>query len=171
MIQPLLTKQSRERKVMVNIKLIILTAIFGLGIATIASASQPIYKWKDDKGNIKYTQTKPPHGVSYETINQRVSDSKPATERGNEQSQESSNMTDAQDEVIAKQEAQKKSIEQQNKEIARKNCTIAKNNLEVLKNRTRVQIEENGERRMLTDTERAERLEQARENVNKYCEK
>ncbi|HEY9031196.1 MAG TPA: DUF4124 domain-containing protein [Kangiella sp.] len=156
---------------MVNIKLIILIAIFGLGIATIASAAQPIYKWKDDKGNIKYTQTKPPHGISYETINQRVSDSKPATERGNEQSQESSNITNAQDDIIAKQEAQKKNIEEQNKEIAKKNCTIAKNNMEVLENRTRVQIEENGERRMLTDTEREERLKQARENVKKYCEK
>lgn len=79
-------------------------------------------------------------------------------------------MASSQDDVIAKQEAQKKSIEAQNKEIARKNCTIAKNNLEVLESRTRVQIEENGERRMLTDTEREERLKQARENVKKYCD-
>ncbi len=156
---------------MAKIKCIVLTAILGLGISAMASASQPIYKWKDDKGNIKYTQTKPPHGVSYETINQRVSDSKPISERGNEQSAESTNsMSSSQDEVIAKQEAQKKSIAAQNKEIARKNCTIAKNNLEVLESRTRVQIEENGERRMLTDTEREERLKQARENVKKYCE-
>jgi len=156
---------------MAKIKYIILTAILGLGFSAMVSANQPIYKWKDEKGNIKYTQTKPPHGVSYETINQRVSDSKPVSARGNEQSAEnSSSMTGGQDEVIAKQEAQKKSIEAQNKEIARKNCTIAKNNLEVLESRTRVQIEENGERRMLTDTEREERLKQARENVKKYCE-
>lgn len=156
---------------MAKIKYIVLTAIFGFGISVMAGANQPIYKWKDNKGNIKYTQTKPPHGVNYETINQRVSDSKPESQRGNEQSADVSNsMTDAQDDVIAKQEAQKKSIEAQNKEIARKNCTIAKNNLEVLENRTRVQIEENGERRMLTDTEREERLKQARENVKKYCE-
>lgn len=155
---------------MANIKCIVLTAILGLGISAIASASQPIYKWKDDKGNIKYTQTKPPYGVSYETINQRVSDSKSATKSGDDESEMVSNsMTDAQDEVIAKQEAQKKGIDAQNKEIARKNCTIAKNNLEVLENRARVQIEENGEQRMLTDTEREERLKQARENVKKYC--
>ena len=157
---------------MATIKSIVLTAILGFGLSTIASANQPIYKWKDEKGNIKYTQTKPPHGISYETINQRVTDSKPTNDRGNDQSVESDNsMVDAQDDVIAKQEAQKKSIEAQNKEIARKNCTIAKNNLEVLESRTRVQIEENGERRMLTDTERKERLKQAKDNVTKYCEK
>ncbi|MBD3666515.1 MAG: DUF4124 domain-containing protein [Kangiella sp.] len=156
---------------MAKIKYIILTAILGLGLSAMASANQPIYKWKDEKGNIKYTQTKPPHGVSYETINQRVSDSKPVSERGNEQSAEAANtMASSQDDVIARQEAQKKSVEEQNKEITRKNCTIAKNNLEVLESRTRVQIEENGQRRMLTDTEREERLKQARENVNKYCD-
>lgn len=170
MIQPLLTKQSRERKVMVNIKLIILTAIFGLGIATIASASQPIYKWKDDKGNIKYTQTKPPHGVSYETINQRVSDSKPSDSLdGNTQSQTS--VSDQQDKILAEQNAQKKSVEEQNREIAKKNCQIANNNLEVLGSQSRIQIEENGKSRFLTDTERQDRLKQARENVKKYCEK
>lgn len=170
MIQPLLTKQSRERKVMVNIKLIILTAIFGLGIATIASAAQPIYKWKDDKGNIKYTQTKPPHGVSYETINQRVSDSKPSESLdGNGQSQASA--SDQQDKILAEQNAQKKSVEEQNREIAKKNCEIANNNLEVLESKSRIQIEENGESRLLTDTEREDRLKQARENVKKYCEK
>ena len=60
---------------MAKIKYIVLTAILGIGFSAMTSANQPIYKWKDEKGNIKYTQTKPPHGVAYETIVQRVSNS------------------------------------------------------------------------------------------------
>ena len=155
---------------MAKIKYIILTAILGLGFSAMVSANQPIYKWKDDKGNIKYTQTKPPHGVSYETINQRVSDSGTAAETNKGVASEPS-ISEQQDKILAEQNAQKKSVEEQRKEIARKNCEIATNNLEVLETKARIQIEENGERRMLTDTEREERLKQARENVKKYCEK
>ncbi|MCW8857884.1 MAG: DUF4124 domain-containing protein [Kangiella sp.] len=155
---------------MANIKSIVLTAILGLGISAMAIASQPIYKWKDDKGNIKYTQTKPPHGVSYETINQRVSNSN-STDSASGDSQQEPPVSEQQDKILAEQNAQKKSVEEQNKEIARKNCEIANNNLEVLESKSRIRIEENGENRFLTDTERESRLKQARENVKKYCEK
>lgn len=157
-------------EVMAKIKYIVLTAILGFGISAMANASQPIYKWKDDKGNIKYTQTKPPHDVSYETINQRVSDSNSADNVSNDTQPEPS-ISEQQDAILAGQNAQKKSMEEQNKEIARKNCEIARNNLEVLESKSRIQIEENGERRLLTDTERESRLKQARDNVKKYCEK
>lgn len=154
---------------MAKIKYIVLTAILGIGFSAMTSANQPIYKWKDEKGNIKYTQTKPPHGVAYETIVQRVSNSgSTSSSPMNSQSQDS--IATEQDKILAAQNAQKKSAEDQNIEIAKKNCEIATNNLEILESKSRIQIEENGERRMLTDTEREQRLKQARENVKKYCE-
>ena len=152
---------------MAMIKTVILSAIVALASTGIAIASQPIYKWKDSKGNLKYTQTKPPAGTPYITIKNRDSgSSSTATTQASEQAQPA---TSEQDEIIAQQEAEKKSVHEKNLEITRKNCTIAKNNLQVLETRDRVQIEENGGKRLLTEQERADRLAKAKENVSKFC--
>ncbi|NVK21647.1 MAG: DUF4124 domain-containing protein [Kangiellaceae bacterium] len=147
------------------------TVIFSVMIALMSTsviAGQTIYKWKDAKGNLKYTQTKPPAGTAYVTIKNR--DSRASSSPAPQASEQAASATSKQDEIIAQQEAEKKRVNSANQEINRKNCTIAKNNLEVLETRSRVQVEENGERRMLSDEERAERLTKAKENVSKFCE-
>ncbi|WP_223669090.1 DUF4124 domain-containing protein [Kangiella shandongensis] len=152
---------------MISKRSLIITALLALAVSFSAVADKPIYKWKDSQGNIKYTQSKPPRGTDYETIYQRTST---ATKAQSENSQaDSAEANDSLDDVIAKQNKQKDVVAQKNAEIARKNCTIAKNNLEVLQSRTRVQVEENGQRRMLTDQERADKLEKAKANVDKFC--
>lgn len=156
---------------MITKKSLLVTSLLALAVSFSAIASKPIYKWKDNQGNIKYTQSKPPRGIDYQTIYQRQSGdndkSKPKPEERLDASNDSA--TKAQDDIIAKQRQEKQRAEKANKEIARKNCTIAKNNIEVLQNRSRVQIEEKGTRRMLTDKERSDKLKKAQENVTKFC--
>lgn len=153
---------------MISKKSLLITALLALTVSFNAAANKPIYKWKDNQGNIKYTQSKPPRGVQFETIYQRGGQPPEDAQQNSTQTAEEA-AQDPLDETLAKQNAQKDLIAKKNAEIARKNCKIAKNNLEVLESRTRVQVEENGERRMLTDQEREDRLAKAKENINKHC--
>ncbi|WP_228703636.1 DUF4124 domain-containing protein [Kangiella sediminilitoris] len=143
-----------------------MTALLALTVSFSAVADKPIYKWKDSQGNIKYTQSKPPRGTQYETIYQRTS--KPSQSQTGQEA--GGNEGDSSlDDVIAQQNKQRDMVAEKNVEIARKNCTIAKNNLEALQSQNLVQVEENGQRRTLSDSERAEKLKEAQANVEKFC--
>ncbi|RDX37550.1 DUF4124 domain-containing protein [Kangiella sp. HD9-110m-PIT-SAG07] len=152
---------------MISKKAFIVSALLALSVSFAAAANKPIYKWKDDQGNIKYTQSKPPRGTEFETIYQRQSNSSEQQSQSSRPTQ--SNTTDTQDQMIAAQESQQKSARQANKEILQKNCEIAKNNSDTLTNSPRVFTEIDGERRLLTDEERSSKLEAAQSNIDKYC--
>lgn len=151
---------------MVNKKTILLTSIIALAISFSASANKPIYKWKDGQGNIKYTQSKPPRGTEFEVIYQRVSDSAKSEQS---KQQNNSSQSNQQDDIIAQQNKEIEKAKKANEEITNKNCTIAKNNLETLESSHRVFTVVEGERRLLTDKERSDKLATAKSNVSKYC--
>lgn len=149
---------------MVNKKTIVLTTIIALALSFSASANKPIYKWKDGQGNIKYTQSKPPRGTEFEVIYQRVGDNPSEQTKKQNDSQ-----TNLQDDIIAQQNSEKEKALKANQEISSKNCTIAKNNLDTLETSRRVFTVVDGERRLLTDKERKDKLKAAKSNVGKYC--
>ncbi len=150
---------------MFKFKVLIIAAITVLSFTT-AQAGEVIYKWKDSKGNIKYTQSKPPSGIDYTTIRNRSSKS---TTPPSVTAKKAEATVDEQDRVIAAQGAEQNRVDAINAERAAKNCTISKNNLAALERTTRIQVEENGSRRMLTDQERASKLKDAKDNIKKYC--
>ncbi len=153
---------------MSKLKLFLLTAITAFAMNA-AIAGEVIYKWKDSNGNIKYTQSKPPSGIDYVTIRNRTSTKTDAVETVVTKSEVVDPVAEEQDKVIAAQNADKNRVDAINAQRAEKNCIISKNNLEALNRSTRIQIEENGERRMLTDEERNKRLKEAQDNINKFC--
>lgn len=152
---------------MINKKALLISTLTALTISFSAVADKPIYKWKDSQGNIKYTQSKPPRGTEYETIYQRQTGN---SKQESENVSSNSDKNDVQDEMIAEQEKAKKKVAQANADIRKKNCTIAKNNLQTLTTSARVFTEVDGERRLLTDQERATQTATAQENVDKYCD-
>jgi len=159
---------------MINKKSFLTFAAVLLSISFTATAAQPIYKWKDSQGNIKYTQSKPPRGTEYQTIYQRQSGNQEQEQTQESSDSSSSNSSssdkgDLQDEIIAKQNKEQERVEKANKEIRAKNCTIAQNNLKSLTTSQRVFTEVDGERRLLTDKERNDKTDAAQENVDKYC--
>ena len=153
---------------MINKKLLIISTILAMAVSFSADANKPIYKWKDSQGNIKYTQSKPPRGTEFETIYQRQSNSEEKTQTSNSKTSES---VDAQEQMLSEQKTEKQRVQKANKEITKKNCMIAQNNLDTLTNSARVFTETDGERRLLTDQERSDKLEVAQANVDKYCNK
>ncbi|MRX28278.1 DUF4124 domain-containing protein [Kangiella sp. HZ709] len=153
---------------MSKLKLFLLTAVTAFTMNA-AIAGEVIYKWKDSNGNIKYTQSKPPSGIDYVTIRNRTSTKTDAVKTFEAKSEVVDPVAEEQDKVIAAQNADKNRVDAINAQRAEKNCVISKNNLEALNRSTRIQIEENGERRMLTDEERNNRLKEAKDNIAKFC--
>ena len=152
---------------MISKKLALLTSIITLTLSAGALANKPIYKWKDSQGNIKYTQSKPPRGVDYETIYQRTSPAPAKKSANNEQGQ---SISSEQDEILAKQNAEKERVKKANAEIRRKNCQIAQNNLDTLQNTPRVMTIVDGKEKMLSEKDRQDRLSTAKDHVSKYCD-
>lgn len=148
-------------------KALIISIITALSFAiTNVHAGDVIYKWKDSKGNIKYTQSKPPAGIPYTTIKNRSS--KPSTPPGVKEKAQEEGVSE-EDRVLASQNAEQNRVDALNAERAAKNCQISQNNLKALERTTRIQVEEDGKRRILTDQERAARLEEAKKNIEKFC--
>lgn len=157
---------------MMNKKSLLTFIAIILSLSFVASAAnRPIYKWKDNQGNIKYTQSKPPRGVDYQTIYPRQSgDQKQDKSQKSTNDSSSSDKGDLQDEIIAKQNAEKKRVEKANEEVRAKNCIIAQNNLQSLTTSQRVFTQVDGERRLLTDKERKDKTDAAKGNIEKYCQ-
>ena len=151
---------------MVNKKTLLISALAALAISFAASANKPIYKWKDDQGNVKYTQSKPPRGTEYETIYQRTTNKAAESVTKTEVDP---NLTAEQNDILAQQEAEKQRVKQVNEEIRRKNCEIAKNNVESLETNQRIMIMEDGKEKMISGEDRIARLNAAKDNVAKYC--
>lgn len=152
---------------MFKIKLFTLSLLATLSISAV-NAAEVIYKWKDSSGNIKFTQSKPRAGIDYITIRNRT-ETKTSTAKPRTTSKLDEEVSNQQDQVIATQNADKARVDAINAQRAEKNCTISKNNLQALERTTRVQINEDGKRRMLTDQERADKLSEAKKNIEKYC--
>lgn len=152
-------------RLMINLKALLLAGLIGMTAFSANLDAKAIYKWKDEKGNIQYSQTKPPKGVEYTVLNYRQEKAGVSSSKG----KSATTQVSPEDEIIAKQEAQKEQIAAQQNDLNQKNCKIAQNNLQVLESQTRIQIEEDGKRRMLTDKERSDRLADAKKNVDKFC--
>lgn len=150
---------------MFKFKVLVIASIAALSFSAV-QAAEVIYKWKDSSGNIKYTQSKPPSGIAYTVIrNRSTKSSTPASTA----SQKTETPVSEEDRIIAAQNVEKNRVDALNAERAAKNCTISKNNLEALERTTRIQVEENGERRILSDEERAKKMDEAKDNIQKFC--
>ena len=151
-----------------SFKIISLAAAFSVFAFASHADSRPIYKWKDTNGNIQYSQTKPPSGVQFTVLNYRAT--KDAAAKPQISNSSSTKVqTTKEDEILAKQAIDQQSVATQQDVLNKKNCKISQTNLQVLESKMRIQVEEDGKKRMLTDKERMDKLTQAKENVDKFC--
>ena len=130
-----------------------------------------IYKWKDASGEIHYTQTPPPGGISAEIIQGTAAPagSQKAIHADQKKLQQ---QLDAFDERRTGQQ-QDQAREKERKEISEineKNCIASKNNL--------ARLQQGGNRRFLTpdgevvrytEEERQQRITDTRAQIEEYC--
>ncbi len=132
-------------------------AFFGLLSVISTVQAGDTYKWKDDKGQVVYTDT-PPRDRPFEVIKQRKYDTseaaKPAVAESKPQTNAPANTKAPQNEAERKQS----------------NCDIAKRNQKTLTEVTRIRITENGQERMLSDEERAAKIKAVEKDIQYWCD-
>jgi Domain of unknown function (DUF4124) len=126
-----------------------------------------VYKWVDNDGKTNYTQIPPPPGYEWEAVRETASPAAtpapPATvlqERFEEQQKDRENKA-----AVAGQE-------KKNAEIMQLNCDAATGNLEALElGGNRMYKTADGEYLRLSGEERQQRIDQAKQQMEKYCTK
>ncbi len=123
-----------------------------------------LYKYVDEDGNVSYSQA-PPKSGNYKTI--KVKKFKPVAPDAASKSLKAK-------ESFAKGAKQReendlvKAEQQKNEKILKENCAIAKKNLRLFTIFKRLKNEK-GEYYRVTDTERAQRIAAAKENIKQFC--
>lgn len=148
-----------------HLRLVCLT--FMLSIFTTATFAD-IYKWVDDNGQTHYSQqaprdiastvikTPPPPAIDPNTAQQQID--------------ELIMQQEAEDQTRLEQQDQQK-IEAENLANQQKNCTIAQQRLQQYQNNPgRRLIDADGNVTRLAEEERQQKIQEAQENVTKYCQ-
>jgi hypothetical protein len=125
-----------------------------------ASATAAMYKWTDKQGNVQYTETPPPEGDTTEIAPPpRVAPPSANKLTGKDSSGEVENGKTAEGE---------KPLTPEQQEIYKRNCEAARGNMETYKTARRVQ-QADGEVVVMDDEVRQKKMQQAEEQINKFC--
>ncbi len=135
------------------------------------NAFAEINKWVDDQGQVHYSDQPPPSDAQSKTL--RTTDENPDSTSGGTAENKTFVEREAElkKEKAEKQSAADKSAQKQAAEDTLKaNCLSAQENLRSLQSGARImQIDDKGERSYLNDTQLQQRIENAQQNVSKYC--
>jgi len=158
---------------------IMLSALVALPIA----ANAEVYKWKDKDGNVRYSDVPPPSNVRQESIGGKkpvtpAATPAPAAPAAAVSGADAKKKPTAslEGEAIKRQEQaeeDKKKSEQKEAElqIKQQNCTTAKAAKQNYQQGGRIyKMNEKGEREYENDASIARGLEQAKKDVEQYCE-
>lgn len=119
-----------------------------------------MYKWTDSEGNVHYSQT-PPAGGKAQKITPPPA---PSSTLPPEQAAPAPTAAPTPDKAAVAVEDKKREAE-----VARLNCEAARKNLEVYTSTRRLLTKE-GEAIILDDDMRAAKIQEAQDNIKKYCE-
>jgi hypothetical protein len=158
----------------------------GLMVLPISSHAD-VYKWKDKDGVTRYSDTPPPSNVEQLPITGKkapaprrtepqpgAAPASPVTPAANSDAKKPA--ASLQGEAIKRQQIadeDKKKTEQAEAEqkVKQQNCATAKANLQNYQQGGRIyKMNEQGERQFMGDADIAQNLEQAKQEVQEYCE-
>lgn len=146
-------------------------ALLGALLAAPAMAAQ-FYKWTDENGVTHYSETPPPDSVKSSTAI-KVPSRQPSgaeTAAQNLQKQREAAIK-ALDEAGKKGTAATPGAAKDNKEQYAERCKQLKANLAVMESSGRVsEKDDKGEKRILTEEEKAKRIEDTRRQIKAFCE-
>lgn len=146
--------------------LIALMISLGLAVSAPLQAAKPgTYVWKDENGNTQYSD-RPPEGVKSEFIEIQGIGLKggkpPRTEQSNEVADEQSDDAEAEDKAPLKEY---EVLPDKNPAL----CKQARENLKALKAARIRGVDENGERRYLSEEEKAAQRATAQKIIRIHC--
>lgn len=135
------------------------------------NAFAEINKWVDDQGQVHYSDQPPPSDIQTKTLrttteNQDSASSGTAETKTFAEREAELKKENAEKRSAADKSAQKKADE----DTLRANCLGAQENLRSLQSGVRImQINDKGERTYIDDTQRQQRIENAQQDISKYC--
>ncbi len=144
---------------------ILFSLIILAGLATGSQAA--MYKWVDENGQTVYSQTPPASGQST-----RIKPPPPPAETPEEARQRLNQRLQrfedkAEDKELA---SQKEAKEEDMTEVYKSNCAAAQNNLFFLESNPRKLVgQPDGSYVRITEEERQQKMQEAREQVEKFC--
>jgi hypothetical protein len=134
----------------------------------ITPASAEIYKWTDANGEVQYSQIPPPNGIKSEEIQSAP----PPTDNPDTTSDTLQEQVDAMNEDIAEQEIEEKkdALAKQIDDAYESNCTTATNNLAKLQEGGRKRyLTPDGKVTRLTEEQRQQRINEAKNQIDEFC--
>ena len=138
--------------------------IIGL-LLTTSSAFAGVYKWISSDGEVIYSQTPPPYGISYEYVED------PTVPTNTSSSPSMSDMQKKLDQAKANRDQQlfdQNRIAESN-QVKQDNCTQAKQNLSNLTSRGQVTIKEGDLYRKLDENERQSMIKETQSAIDEFC--
>lgn len=134
------------------------------------NAEADLNKWVDAQGKVHYSDEPPPENVKVESVHipsdHALPTSAPSSAKSLADQEEQLNKEMKAKEKAAAEEKKKQADEQ----LKQKNCEIARTNLRVLQDSPRIATyDASGNRSYLDDTARNQKIEDARNTVNQYC--
>ncbi len=142
-------------KILAGLTTILLAVILSVSIGAAEKATKVTYKWVDENGITQFTE-RPPQNRAYEKIIVTSSGGRDVEEVSADEAVENAK-EEALDPVDEIQKANER------------NCKIARQNMDVLNNIARIRVTENGEERILSPEEKAERIEDTQKQIDTFC--
>ena len=129
-----------------------------------------INKWVDDKGVVHYSDQPPPPGQHPQTLHEdadaQASASGTSATQTLAEKEAALKKQNAEKQSASFKEAQKQAAE----DALKTNCSNAQDNLRTLQSGIRImEVGANGERSYVDDTQRQQRIDQAKQDIAKYC--
>ena len=138
-----------------KVLILFLSVLAVSGMQEAFSAEQYIYKWKDSQGMVHYTERPPEPGIAFERVRRPAKESKSSQPAATPAPATSKAATEKDDSYGS---------------WRKENCKIANQNLDVLNNAARIaQDDGQGGTRLMTDEEKAEKIQKMTEQRDKYC--
>lgn len=134
-------------------------------LAVCAASAQTMYKWVDEKGVTHFSETPPPDGNKGVTKIEvkPIAPDKPASDNWREREQEAKQRR-------AKQGLEQEGARKQEESQRAQRCRAAQRKADTMKNYARVfRLDDKGERVWLEERERASQLDEANQEIAKYC--
>ena len=153
----------------INSRVILITTLFFLFIASPTAFGGKVYKWVDKEGNVHYGAQKP--AAKAQEMRIKVNEPAPPAEEPTAADNKNKGKSDSKEEkvkVSSEKEAQE--IEKKNADIRKRNCSNAKKRLASITAGGRLyEVNEKGERSYWDDSTRAAKKSQAEAQVAEWC--
>jgi len=135
-----------------------------------------VNKWVDEQGHVHYSDQAPPKDSKAEKIHsssdsQESGNDETATKEPTAPKSYIEKAAELKKANKAKQEAADKAAkEQANADANKANCATAQQSLRTLQEGIRmVEVDKNGERSFMDDSQRQQRIERTQQDIDKYC--